>query len=292
MNPATILSFDIEEHHRIEAAVHLRCPDDLKQIYAQRMERTTRKLLEILAEFETLASFYIVGEIARTHPQLIREIHAAGHEIGSHSWDHQRVHRFNRENFRQDLLRSKEALEDVTGCAVKGFRAPTFSIVRKTAFALDVLRECGFAYDSSIFPVRHDRYGIPDAPRTPFMACTAEGELLELPPVTLHRFGMNLPVGGGGYFRLFPPTVLRAGIDEVLNLKPGVAMLYFHPWEFDPDQPQLPLKRLSRFRTYIGMGGSTSRLRSLLHRGSFQRAIDVVEMLQEQKLERFAVGEN
>jgi polysaccharide deacetylase family protein (PEP-CTERM system associated) len=290
MNPVTVLSFDIEEHHRIEAAANLDCPDQLKREYARRMERRTRELLETLAEFDARATFYVVGEIARTHPKLVRDIADAGHELGSHSWDHRRVHRFNPETFRDDLLKSKHALEDASGTRVSGFRAPTFSVVRGTSWALDVLRECGFDYDSSIFPVRHDRYGIPDAPRTPFVAVTEGGQMLELPPVTWRVGGINLPVGGGGYFRLFPPPMMRAGVDQVHALKPGVAMLYFHPWEFDPDQPKLPLGRVSSFRTYVGMRSSTSRLRSLLKRGGFRTAREVADELPRVNLPRFAPG--
>src|SRR5581483_8378867 len=137
---------------------------------------------------------YIVGEIARTHPALVRAIHEAGHEIGSHSWDHRRVHRFTPDSFREDLLRSKDALEQAAGVSVSGFRAPTFSVVRETGWAVDILAECGFEYDSSIFPVRHDRYGIPDAPRMPFLAVGNEREILEFPLLTYRLAGLNLPV--------------------------------------------------------------------------------------------------
>jgi polysaccharide deacetylase family protein (PEP-CTERM system associated) len=289
MKPATVLSFDIEEHYRIEAAVDRPCPADRRADYARRMTRSTHRLLETLAEFDAPATFFVVGDIARSQPKLVRAIHAAGHEVASHSWEHHRVHRFTPKSFRQDLLRSKRALEDVTGSPVRGFRAPTFSIVRQTAWALDVLRGCGFEYDSSIFPIRHDRYGIWDAPRTPFRAVTRYGEMLELPPLTLRAGGINLPVAGGGYFRLFPPPLVRAGIRQALRLRPGVAMLYFHPWEFDPDQPRLPLGLLSRFRTYVGIRGSQARLRSLLKGGGFRRAIDVVGELKQQELPRFSV---
>lgn len=275
-----ILSFDVEEHYRIEAAVNYDCPAELRAVYADRMESTTYRLLELLAEHQAKATFFIVGQIATTHPKLVRDIHAAGHEIASHSWDHQRVHRFQPDSFREDLMRSKSALEQATGAAVVGFRAPTFSVVRPTAWALDVLAECGFAYDSSIFPVRHDRYGIPDAPRTPFLAVGKSQSILELPPVTLRYLRWNLPVAGGGYFRLFPLGFMEAGIRQVSKLAPATAMLYFHPWEFDPDQPRLPLGRLSRWRTYVGTGRSTGRLRKLLTRHRFSRAVDVVESLR------------
>jgi polysaccharide deacetylase family protein (PEP-CTERM system associated) len=278
-----VLSFDVEEHYRIEAAKGFACPADLRDTYAARMETVTRKLLDTLAERNALATFYIVGQIAVSHPKLVRDIHAAGHEVGSHSWDHQSVHYFTPQTFREDLLRSKDALEQCIGEAIHGFRAPTFSVVRQTAWAIDVLAECGFEYDSSIFPVQHDRYGIPDAPRTPFLAIGRSASILELPPTTLRYFGMNIPVAGGGYFRLFPLSIMQAGIRQSLKLAPALAMLYFHPWEFDVDQPRLPLGRLARLRTYVGVTRTMGRLRKLMLGRSFARAIDVVKELKARR---------
>ncbi|MBA4063025.1 MAG: chitin deacetylase [Isosphaera sp.] len=273
--PVCVASFDIEEHHRIEAAARVTVPEAVKAEYAGRMERVTRDLLGRLAAAGVKATFFVVGEIARTHPHLVRDIHAAGHEVGSHSWDHRRVHTFTPAAFRDDLRRSKEALEDVTGAAVVGFRAPTFSVVRQTGWAVDVLAECGIEYDSSVFPVRHDRYGVPGAPRGPFRAAGHDREILELPLLTYRAAGYSLPVAGGGYFRLFPPAVMRAGIRQAAAAPgPAVAMLYFHPWEFDPDQPRLPLGRLARWRTYVGMRRTTARLDALLSAYTFTRAAD------------------
>ncbi|OWK47366.1 XrtA system polysaccharide deacetylase [Fimbriiglobus ruber] len=279
---AVILSFDVEEHDRIEAAVGVECPPELKATYATRMEAATRGLLAQLAAAGTPATFFVVGQIAESHPQLVRAIADAGHEVGSHGWDHKRVHRFTPETFREDVRRSKAALEQATGRPVVGYRAPTFSVVRQTAWAIDVLAAAGLRYDSSIYPVRHDRYGVPDAPRTPFVAVGRDARILELPPATYRVMGQNLPVGGGGYFRLFPPAVMRAGIRQLGRAAPAVGMLYFHPWEFDPGQPRLPLSRLSRWRTYVGVGKSTARLDRLLanYAGRFRRAIDVVADLE------------
>lgn len=291
VQPAVVLSFDVEEHHRIEAATTVSCPVELRATYAARMEATTEQILDRLAAHGVLATFYIVGEIARTHPQLIRAIAKGGHEIGSHGWDHRRVHTFTPEAFRRDILQSREALEDVSGTPVVGYRAPTFSVMRPTAWAVDVLAGCGLRYDSSIFPVRHDRYGVPDAPRTPFLVEGAAHSLLELPPTTWRLGGQNLPVAGGGYFRLFPPFCMDRGIAQLHRQPWPVAMLYFHPWEFDPEQPQLPLGRFSRWRTYVGIGKSNQRLERLLskYRNLFCRAIDVVNGLESvrEKLPRF-----
>jgi polysaccharide deacetylase family protein (PEP-CTERM system associated) len=149
--------------------------------------------------------------------------------------------------------------------------------MRETGWAVDALAECGFEYDSSIFPVRHDRYGVPDAPRVPFIAQGREREILELPPLTYRVAGANLPVAGGGYFRLFPLAVMRAGLRQAARSEvPQVGMLYFHPWEFDPGQPKLPLKRFARWRTYVGVHRTTARLARLLGEFPFRRAIDAV----------------
>jgi polysaccharide deacetylase family protein (PEP-CTERM system associated) len=286
---AIILSFDVEEHYRIEAAANYACAPALRDHYAARMETSTRRLLDLLDEYGAKATFFIVGQIAVSHPRLVRDIHDAGHEIACHSWDHQRLHRLTPATFALDVLRSKRALEQAAGAAVRGYRAPTFSIVRETAWAIDVLAECGFTYDSSIFPVKHDRYGIPDAPRSPFQAFGQRNSILELPPVTLRCWRYNLPVAGGGYFRLFPLPFLEAGIRQAQRLRPAAAMLYFHPWEFDGGQPQLPLARLSRWRTYVGTHRSASRLRRLLARHRFQQAIDVARRIKVDELAVFAV---
>jgi polysaccharide deacetylase family protein (PEP-CTERM system associated) len=277
-----ILSFDVEEHHRIEAAARLTCGDDRKREYADRMEASTRRLLAQLADAGAAATFYVVGEIAVSHPRLVRDIAAAGHEVGSHSWDHRRVNRFAPDEFREDLRKSVDALEQAAGAKVSGFRAPTFSVTRQTAWAVDVLAESGLRYDSSVFPVRHDRYGVPAAPRTPFVLRGERGGILELPPTTYRVAGQNLPVAGGGYFRLFPLGFLRAGVNQLAQGPDPVGMLYFHPWEFDPGQPKLPLGRLSRWRTYVGVKSSERRLGSLLKRyaGRFRRAVDVATDLE------------
>jgi polysaccharide deacetylase family protein (PEP-CTERM system associated) len=277
-----ILSFDVEEHHRIEAAAGLTFPPGLRAEYGRRMESCTRWLLDELAGLDIRATFFIVGETAHSHPQLVRDVHRAGHEVASHSWDHRRVHRLTPEEFREDVRRSIGIIEDLTGEAVAGYRAPTFSVTRQTAWAIDVLAELGLCYDSSIYPVRHDRYGVPDAPRAPFRVRGHERSLLEIPPATLRLCGVNVPVGGGGYFRLLPLWLMERAFAQVrCRCRPPVTMLYFHPWEFDPDQPRLPLGRLSRFRTYVGTGRSRGRLKALLSRHRFCRAIDIAAAIEE-----------
>jgi polysaccharide deacetylase family protein (PEP-CTERM system associated) len=256
-----ILSFDVEEHHRIEAASGLTVPEALREHYHDRADVMTRWLLDRLAERQLRATFFVLGSIAQDNSKLVRAVADAGHEVASHGWDHQRLHNLTPARFREDVRRSKDALEQATGRPVVGYRAPTFSIVPETLWALDVLVEEGFRYDSSIYPVHHDRYGIPLAPRTPFYAEGSRHRILEIPPATLSLLGVNLPVGGGGYFRLLPLFFLHWAIRQTrLTSKPPVVMLYFHPWEFDPQQQRLPLTGLRRFRTYVGMNRSRRRL--------------------------------
>jgi polysaccharide deacetylase family protein (PEP-CTERM system associated) len=276
----TILSFDVEEHYRIEAAARLRLHPEQRTHYDARVEPATYWILEQLAAADVLATFFIVGQIAETHPALVRAIHEAGHEVASHGWDHRRVLTMTPATFREDIRRSVDALAQVTGHAVLGYRAPTFSILPQTRWALDVLAEEGMAYDSSIYPVRHDRYGVPQAPRFPFLARGAQHTILELPPATLRLLSLQLAMGGGGHFRLWPLCFTEWAMRQShQQFRPPVAMLYFHPWEFDPEQERLPLGRLSRFRTYVGIRRTRGRLQALLQKYSFARAIDVAERL-------------
>jgi polysaccharide deacetylase family protein (PEP-CTERM system associated) len=281
-----ILSFDVEPHHRIEAAAGLALDPASQARYEERLGPSTRRLLDRLDVQEIKATFFVVGQIARSDPGLVRDIHRRGHEVASHSWDHRRLHGLTPGDFRDDVRRSREALEQVTGEAVVGYRAPTFSVVRETAWAIDVLAGSGLLYDSSIYPVRHDRYGVPRAPRAPFLAAGADRAILEIPPLTLRCLGMNLPVGGGGYFRLLPLALMELALRRARrDCRPPVAMLYFHPWEFDPGQPRLPLGRAGRFRTYVGIRRSEGRLSTLLGRHRFARAADVAVQLGRRRPE-------
>jgi polysaccharide deacetylase family protein (PEP-CTERM system associated) len=290
MNNSTILSFDIEEHHRIEAALGLKCNESQMDDYSSRAIFATRRLVQILDESNCKATFFVVGELAKKCPNLVREIHDAGHEVGSHGWDHRPVTRLTRAAFREDIAKCKATLEQIIGAPVSGYRAPTFSIIKDTAWAIDELLDAGYTYDSSIFPVHHDRYGVVDAPTMPFI-CYGQNErlgIMELPPLTLRTGFSNIPIAGGGYFRLFPLLLLKAGIWFNRNQEPAVSMLYFHPWEFDAKQPKLPLTKTNRWRTYVGIGRSESRLKRIINRfksiTKFRRAIDVVSELQANQL--------
>jgi polysaccharide deacetylase family protein (PEP-CTERM system associated) len=249
--------------------------------------------LEKLARHQVRATFFIVADVAERFRQLIRDIHRAGHEVASHGWDHQRLHRLTPASFREDLRRSKDSLEDITGEAVLGFRAPTFSLMACTSWAVDILAASGIQYDSSIFPVRHDRYGVPRAPRTPFRLSSGGQEVLEIPPLTWRLLGCNIPVGGGGYFRLLPLKLIEWASQQVhAQGQPPVTMLYFHPWEFDSTQTRLPLKAMSSWRTYVGIAKNGDRLDKLLGRHRFVRAVDLLDPLLRQApaLPRFDLG--
>ncbi len=279
-----ILSFDVEEHHRIEAAAGLVIGSALQAHYRERLEPATRWILDALAARGATATFFVLGQIAEHNPELVRAIHRAGHEVASHGWDHRRVTTMSRNEFRDDVRQSKNAIEQATGESVVGYRAPTFSIGSGNPWAIDVLVEEGMLYDSSIFPVRHDRYGVPAAPRMPFMIRGERHSLLELPPATWRVLGINAPMGGGGYFRMFPLWCTRQAIRQAnCGVEPSPAMLYFHPWEFDPGQQRLPLRRLNRFRTYVGMRYSQPRLTRLLDRHTSIRAVDVANTLNSRR---------
>jgi polysaccharide deacetylase family protein (PEP-CTERM system associated) len=277
--PTIGLSFDVEEHHRIEAAAHLRCAPELAAAYTDRMDASTRWLLDFLGERRLKATFYVLGQIGKSHPHLIRRMADEGHEVANHSWAHRPVWKHNPAAFREDVRVSKETLEQAAGTAVIGFRAPTFSVLRAVPWAIDVLVELGFRYDSSIFPVRHDRYGVYGAPRIPFMVRGRQHEILEMPPLTLHAAGHDVPVAGGGYFRLFPLWLIRRGLSQMARLAQP-AVMYFHPWEFDPDQPRLPLGRVSSFRTYVGIRSNRDKLARLLGRYHCCRIVDLVDQLE------------
>jgi polysaccharide deacetylase family protein (PEP-CTERM system associated) len=237
-----ILSFDVEEHFRIESAAGVRVPPEWQGEYARRVDGSTRWLLDELARLDLRATFFVLGTVAREHPQLVRDLHRAGHEVASHGWGHERLHGLDSKSLREDVRRGKDALEQLTGVPVAGYRAPTFSLVRQTAWAVDVLGELGLRYDSSVYPVVHDRYGVPDAPRGPFWLRGREHTLLEIPPATWRLLGVNVPVGGGGYFRLLPLWVLERALEQLGRQgRPAVTALYVHPWEFDPDQRRLLL---------------------------------------------------
>ena len=224
----------------------------------------TDRLLAIFAEYGVRSTFFILGWVAERHPELVRRIADAGHEIASHGYAHRLIYDQTPSAFRDDVRRAKRLLEDAGGRKVVGYRAPSYSITPRSLWALDVLLEEGYQYDSSIFPIRHDRYGIPVSERKPYFIERSRGTLVEVPGSTTRVGPLNLPVAGGGYFRILPYWWTRWGIARVNEREGRPAIFYLHPWEIDPEQPRLQAGRLSRFRHYRNLEDTEARLRQLL----------------------------
>lgn len=241
--------------------------------YPSRVEANTRRLLEMLARRQVRATFFVLGWIAKHFPGLVREIDAAGHEIGSHSYWHRLIYHMSPDEFRTDLRDSRNVLEDIIGKPVTAFRAPSYSGVRKTLWALEVLAEEGFCHDSSIFPVHHDRYGIADAERRPHLVA---GKVWEYPPSVWRLWRVNVPVAGGGYFRLFPARWTAFCIRS-LNRQGLPFLFYIHPWELDPEQPRLPCRLTTRCRHYVNLAASAGKLERLLDEFRFGRLTESLE---------------
>jgi polysaccharide deacetylase family protein (PEP-CTERM system associated) len=256
------LTIDVEDYFQVAAFEKQINPDEWPQ-FESRVNNNTGTLLKILDRYNVKATFFIVGWIAEKHPELVREISEKGHEIGCHSYRHQRIQTLTREAFKEDTNRAKGILEDISGKKVSGYRAPTYSITRDTIWALDILAELGFEYDSSIFPIYHDNYGIPDAPRFPYKI---DGlGLTEYPLSTALILGRKVPIAGGGYFRLFPYWFTRMGLKSINEKEKQPFIFYLHPWEVDPDQPRMKdISQLSRFRHYNNLSKTSSRLQQLL----------------------------
>jgi len=258
------LTVDVEDYFHVAALA----PSIHRDSWGSRESRVvdnTRKLMDIFGRFDARATFFVLGWVAERHPRLIRDIAASGHEIACHGYSHSLVYEQTPEVFREETLRSKNLLEDITGSAVIGYRAASYSIVRETLWALDILADLGFTYDSSIFPVRHDRYGIPDAARIPHRLLTPnKKDLVEWPLSTANVFGYRLPVAGGGYFRLLPYWLTRWGLASINRKEQRPFIFYLHPWEIDPGQPRVPAGWLSRFRHYTNLEKCEGRLQRLL----------------------------
>lgn len=255
------LTIDVEDYFQVSAfAPHIaRSEWDQREC---RVERNMDLILGLLARHQTQATFFTLGWIAERYPRLVRRIVDEGHELASHGYGHQRASDLSRDEFRDDVTRAKALLEDIGGQAVWGYRAPSFSIGDRNLWALDVLQEAGYRYSSSIYPVRHDHYGSPDAPR---FAHQVRPGLMEVPPTTLRLFSRNLPSSGGGYFRLFPYALSRWMLREVNRRDGESAIFYFHPWEIDPQQPRIPGVGLkTRFRHYVNIDRTEQRLDRLL----------------------------
>lgn len=280
------LSVDVEEAFHA-SAFETECPPESWAARPQRAAENTRKLLAIFAQHGVKATFFTLGWVAERQPALIREIVAQGHELACHGYAHRRIYTQSREVFRQDVSRAKQVLEDLSGIPVRGYRAPTYSITRASLWALDVLAELGFQYDSSIFPVRHDRYGIPEAPRFPHRLLTPSGAaLVEIPPTSFRLGNTQLPVLGGGYLRLFPLALHTAALRYINQQEHQPTFVYVHPWEVDEAQPVLSSRRLSWWRHTVNIPKVPERLTGLLQSASFAPFCEVLQHVPTLKSHR------
>ena len=264
-----VLTVDVEEYyHGVEFTKAL-SPSQLRRL-PSRVVPSTERLLDLCDEHGARGTFFVLGVVAQRHPRLVRAIAERGHEIAAHGWDHTLVDALGPQRFREDVRRTKRVLEQAAGQPIWGYRAPNYSIRRDTPWAFPTLWEEGYTYDSSIHPIAHDRYGFPDAPRFPHVAVAVDGvDFWEVPVGTARLAGTNLPIGGG-FFRLFPLRLLRGALRSINRRDRRAAVLYVHPWEFDPGQPRpAGMSGMHRFRHYVGLAGSTAKLAALLREFAF-----------------------
>ena len=271
------LSVDVEEYYH--TTIFQEATRRLPTQRESRVVAATDRLLNLFAAHRTSATFFVLGEVATDHPALVRRIATAGHEIACHGYHHELVSRQRPEEFREDVHRTKVLLEELAGRPVLGYRAPSFSISLNEAWAYDILLEMGFRYDSSNYPIRHDRYGNARGPRFPYaIRDNGTGRLLEFPIGTTRLLGTNLPIGGGGYFRLLPLPVVRWGIRRV-NRSEGAPVLFFiHPWEVDRGLPRPPMAWHHRFRHYVGIARTEAKLGALLRDFPFTTVREVLRL--------------
>jgi len=273
-----MMTIDVEDYFHVSALAEA-APRNRWDSFESRVCANTERLLATFEHARIRATFFVLGWVADRHPDLVRRIIAAGHELASHGYHHQLVYDLTPEEFAGDVRRSKDVLEQIAGRPVLGYRAPSYSITRRSLWALDVLIAEGFKYDASIFPVHHDRYGIPDAPRHAYRLARRDGHLVEIPPSTVRMGGINLPVAGGGYFRLLPYWWTALGIGRVNGRERRPVCFYLHPWEVDPGQPRLTAGRLSTFRHYRNLHVTESRLKRLLAAFPFGAVEDVMSTI-------------
>jgi polysaccharide deacetylase family protein (PEP-CTERM system associated) len=270
------LSVDVEEYYHGMEFERALSASELRQL-PSRIEASMDRVLALFEARGVQATFFIVGCVAQAHPAMVRQIAARGHEVACHGYAHQLVGRQTPGEFRQDLRRARGVIEDLTGTAILGYRAPNYSIGAETLWAFDILAEEGFRYDSSVYPIHHDRYGSPAAPRFPYvLRDSAAGVLWEFPIGTVRALGMNFPIGGGGTFRLFPYSWFRRGLARVNRHEGRGIMFYFHPWELDPDQPRPRMPWSHSFRHYVNLRRQEAKLGRLLQDFAFAPARSVL----------------
>jgi polysaccharide deacetylase family protein (PEP-CTERM system associated) len=261
LRPINAMTVDVEDWFQVQAFAGTISRNDWDGL-ERRVEANTDRILAMFADARVFGTFFTLGWVAERHPALVRRIVAAGHELASHGYWHRLAHEQTQAAFAEDVGSARKLLEDTGGVAVAGYRAPTFSINTRNPWAFDVLAEQGYSYSSSVYPVRHDLYGMPDAPRFPYRP--RNGSLLEIPMTTVHAAGRNFPCAGGGYFRLLPYQVYRAALRR-FNRDGAPGIFYTHPWEIDAGQPRVEAApRMAKFRHYLNLKRTPGRLQRLL----------------------------
>jgi len=261
------LTVDFEEWFTVSNFAKVISRDDWANLES-RIDEATRKLLDLFARYNVKATFFMLGWVAEKHPQLVKLIAEKGHELASHSYGHQLVYDLTPAQFKTDLAQSIDIIQQITGVACKGYRAPSFSLRTDMTWAWEILTEQGIEYDSSIFPVRHHRYGEPQAPRKPYMLKSGDVTIREFPLSTLSIVGKNIPVAGGGYLRLYPHALTKWAIKRI-NQEGHPAIIYLHPWEIDPGQPKPAVSKLTLLRHRVGMHSLLNRLDNLISNFQF-----------------------
>ncbi len=272
------ITVDVEDYFHVAALAEVIKPEDWPN-HDLRVEQNTHKILDLFDVYDVQATFFVLGWVAERCPDLVKEISRRGHEVASHGYSHQLVYNQTPEVFREETSRSKALLEDIVQKPIRGYRAASYSITNESKWALDTLIELGFDYDSSIFPIRHDRYGIPDAPDYPHLLTRDSGSIIEFPLSALNVFGYRLPVAGGGYFRLYPYWLTRMLLGQLARQTKRPFIFYLHPWEIDPDQPRVNASRLSRFRHYNNLDVCEQRLEQLLKDFELTSVADVLSTM-------------
>ncbi len=273
------ITIDVEDYFHVSAMAGSISRDQWDQL-PSRLEVNNNKVLQLFERYDTRATFFILGWVAERFPEVVREIASQGHEVACHGYSHQLIYQQSREEFYAETFKAKEIIECITGVEVKGYRAASYSITNRSLWALDVLTDLGFEYDSSIVPVHHDLYGIPSAPRGPHTITAPNKKMIiEFPPTTLALPGLNLPIAGGGYFRLYPYWFSKGALNWVNWHDKMPFIFYLHPWELDPDQPRIKTSLKSRFRHYNNLDKCERRMQKLLQDFDFASAREVLANL-------------
>ncbi len=276
------ITIDVEDYFQVTAFERNIKPAEW-DTFPLRVEGNTMRILDMLDEFALRGTFFVLGWVAERIPSLVKAIHQRGHEIACHGYGHQLIYRLSPQEFRKDISKAKKIIEDICGERVCGYRAPSYSITKKSLWALDILVEEGFTYDSSIFPITHDIYGIPGGKRFPHEISTHSGMIQEFPISTLclnmGGWHTQLPIAGGGYLRLIPAELVGRAIQSINTKEKQPVIVYFHPWEIDPDQPRIRTSLKSRFRHYLNLERMELKIRHLLenlHFSSVRECLDII----------------